>query len=274
MTQFHIWQTHGPRNVRHVKHTHTHTRLTALCPGLPRWAGTRKVKPIWILLKQETLSGSGISWAICKSAPRSRQITTPAAHHSVFTGQMPFLQPNQQCQSTKGNRPHICDARNAPKMTDQCISDDFLIFAPCTLLGCSIRCGLLLPMLRGLCVFLCLLVGHNSETTKLAKPVMEVWPRVGGRPQSKGQFRGMSRPSIGNVWCETKLFGRWQQRCGRSQSELQQLVIDNASIVCGAASMERSGYSPYVCPSTGLPPPSSAAAACGRFAAVGPAARR
>ena len=26
--------------------THTHTRLTALFPGLPRWAGTRKVKPI------------------------------------------------------------------------------------------------------------------------------------------------------------------------------------------------------------------------------------
>ena len=26
--------------------THTHTRLTALCPGLPRWAGTRKVKPV------------------------------------------------------------------------------------------------------------------------------------------------------------------------------------------------------------------------------------
>ena len=47
--------------------THTHTRLTALCPGLPRWAGTRKVKPIWILLKQETVSGCGISWAICKS---------------------------------------------------------------------------------------------------------------------------------------------------------------------------------------------------------------
>ena len=60
------------------------TCLTALFPGLPRWAGTRKVKPIWILLKQETVSGSGISSAICKSAPRSRQITTPAPHHSVF----------------------------------------------------------------------------------------------------------------------------------------------------------------------------------------------
>ena len=30
------------------------------------------------------MSGSGISWAICKSAPRSRQITTPVPHHSVF----------------------------------------------------------------------------------------------------------------------------------------------------------------------------------------------
>ena len=66
------------------RHTHTHARLTALCPGLPRWAGTRKVKPIWILLKQETVSGSGISWAICKSAHRSREITMPSPHRSVF----------------------------------------------------------------------------------------------------------------------------------------------------------------------------------------------
>jgi len=64
--------------------TYTHSRLTALCPGLPGWAGTRKVEPICISLKQETVSGSGISWSICKSAPRSRQITTPASHHSVF----------------------------------------------------------------------------------------------------------------------------------------------------------------------------------------------
>ena len=63
---------------------HIHTCLTALFPGLPGWAGTRKVKPIWILLKQETVSGSGISWATCKSVPRSRQITTSAPHHSVF----------------------------------------------------------------------------------------------------------------------------------------------------------------------------------------------
>jgi len=33
-------------------HTHTHTQSfygsSGFCPGLPRWAGTRKVKPIWI----------------------------------------------------------------------------------------------------------------------------------------------------------------------------------------------------------------------------------
>jgi len=84
------------------KNRDTHTRLTALFPGLRRWASTRKVKPIWILLKQETVSGSGISWAIRKSAPRSRQITTPAPTTLFFTDWMPFLPTNQQRQSTEG----------------------------------------------------------------------------------------------------------------------------------------------------------------------------
>ena len=45
---------------------------------------------------------SGISWTICKqSAPCSRQITT-TPHHSIFTGWMLFMAPNQQCQSSEG----------------------------------------------------------------------------------------------------------------------------------------------------------------------------
>ena len=75
---------HSPTNTHPDHQTHTHTHLTALCPWLPGWAGTRKVKPICILVKQETVSGSSISWAICKSAPCSRQITMPAPHHSSF----------------------------------------------------------------------------------------------------------------------------------------------------------------------------------------------
>ena len=64
-------------------HKYMHTRLTALFLALPGWASTRKVKPLWILPKQEKVSGSGISWAVCKSAHRSRQITMPAPQHSV-----------------------------------------------------------------------------------------------------------------------------------------------------------------------------------------------
>ena len=80
-------------------HTHIHTHLTALFPGPPGLAGTRKVEPIWILLKQETVSGSGISWAVCKSAYWSRLITMPAPHHSVFY--MPDALPAAQPTASK-----------------------------------------------------------------------------------------------------------------------------------------------------------------------------
>ena len=51
------------------------------------------------------LGCSGISWTIRKqSSRRSRQITTPTPHQSIFTGRMLFLTPNQQCQSIEGER--------------------------------------------------------------------------------------------------------------------------------------------------------------------------
>jgi len=56
-------------------------------------------------MKQEMMVGSGISWTMCKSfASRCRQITMPVPHHSVFTGQMPFLLPNQQCQTIESTK--------------------------------------------------------------------------------------------------------------------------------------------------------------------------
>jgi len=36
------------------------------------------------LLEQEIVNGSGISWAICKSATRPRQVPMPASNQSVF----------------------------------------------------------------------------------------------------------------------------------------------------------------------------------------------
>ena len=70
------------------QHTHTHTCVRAFNGG--PFSGTTQVsryqkgKTNLDFTEQETVSGSGISWAMCKSAPRSRQITMPAPHHSVF----------------------------------------------------------------------------------------------------------------------------------------------------------------------------------------------
>ena len=43
-----------------------------------------KTKTNLDLLEQKIVSGSGISWAICKSAPWPRHITITASDHSVF----------------------------------------------------------------------------------------------------------------------------------------------------------------------------------------------
>ena len=87
----------GGKMVRFGSKRNTHSRLMALCSRLPGSASTRKAKPIWILLKQETVSGSGISWDICKSAPHSWLITMPASHHSVFyrPEALPATQPTE-----------------------------------------------------------------------------------------------------------------------------------------------------------------------------------
>ena len=89
-------------------HTHTHNHFTALLEFVQdtqvsryQKGKTRKVKTNLDLLEQEIVSGSGICWAIRKSAPHPRQ---PCQHPTTqfFTGRMPFLPPNQQHQSTEG----------------------------------------------------------------------------------------------------------------------------------------------------------------------------
>jgi len=53
------------------------------------------------------VSGSGISWNICKSAPRSRQITTPAPHYSVFLeAGCPSCRPTNSVKALKTSSLH------------------------------------------------------------------------------------------------------------------------------------------------------------------------
>jgi len=54
------------------------------------------------------VSGGSISWAICKFAPHSRQITMPAPHHSVFyrPDALPAAQPtaSKHCTEPKNKK--------------------------------------------------------------------------------------------------------------------------------------------------------------------------
>ena len=109
---FHVKQASFCRLLGHLlRDTHTHTTILLLFWNMSRTTRvsryqkgkTRKVKTNLDLLEQEIVSGSGICWAICKSAPQRRQ---PRQHPTTqfFTGRMPFLPPNQQRQSTEGQR--------------------------------------------------------------------------------------------------------------------------------------------------------------------------
>ena len=95
------------------EHTHTHTH-----PYNGPFSGTTQVSRYqkgktnldFTEARQETVSGSGISWAICKSAPCSRQITTPAPHRSVFLqAGCPSCRPTNSVKAlnlTEGKRTH------------------------------------------------------------------------------------------------------------------------------------------------------------------------
>ena len=79
------------------------------------------------------MSGSGISWAICKSASRSRQITTPVPHHSVFLqAGCPSCRPTNSVKALKDNNsnnnrliyivPPLGDRGHITKQSSVCIS--------------------------------------------------------------------------------------------------------------------------------------------------------
>jgi len=70
---------------------------------------TRKVKTNLDLLEQKIVSGSGICWAICKSAPYPRQLRQHPTTQ-FFTGRMPFLTPNQQRHNKITGNGLLCSA--------------------------------------------------------------------------------------------------------------------------------------------------------------------
>ena len=78
--------------------------LTALCPGLPGWAGTRKVKPIWILLITEARD-SEWQWhqlghmQVCTSLQTDYYASTPPL--SFLQARCPSCRPTNSVKALK-----------------------------------------------------------------------------------------------------------------------------------------------------------------------------
>ena len=92
------WALHMYYGLLQLQPFYNHFTAPWTVSGTTRMSRYQKGKTNLDLLEQEIVNDSGISWAICKSAPRPDM---PASHHLFFTGRMPFLPPNQQCQSTE-----------------------------------------------------------------------------------------------------------------------------------------------------------------------------
>jgi len=82
-------------------HTHTHT-FNGPFSGTTRVSRYQKGKPIWILLEQETVNSSGISWAnmqVCTSLQTVNHASTPPL--SFFTGRIPSCLPTNSVKALK-----------------------------------------------------------------------------------------------------------------------------------------------------------------------------
>jgi len=87
-------------------HCYNYNSFTALwiLSRITRVSRYQKGKTNLDLLEQETVSGSGISWAIRKSASCPRQITMPASHHSFLQPGCPSCHPTNSIKAVK----YIC----------------------------------------------------------------------------------------------------------------------------------------------------------------------
>ena len=92
------------QNSLHVMETHTHTHAHVSRPFFRDYPGEpvpERQNQSGFYWSKRLVSGSGISWATCKSDCRKIE-KTDRKKPSFFAGRMPFLPPNQQRQSTEG----------------------------------------------------------------------------------------------------------------------------------------------------------------------------
>jgi len=77
-----------------------HNHFTTLFPRPPGWAGAR-TELLDFMVQGRTNRGRHTNYLAGHHSIRTKQCPPPPSPH-FFTGRMPFLPPNQQCQSTEG----------------------------------------------------------------------------------------------------------------------------------------------------------------------------
>jgi len=82
-----------------------HNRFTALFLGSPGWASARR-KLLDFMVQGKINRGRHTDHLAGRHSIRTNQCPPPSSPH-FFTGRMPFLPPDQQCQSTEGNISYI-----------------------------------------------------------------------------------------------------------------------------------------------------------------------
>jgi len=80
---------------------HHHNRFTALFPGPPGWAGARR-KLLDIMVQGKIDRGRYTDHPAGRHSIRTNQCPPPPSP-PLFTSRIPFLLPNQQCESTEDN---------------------------------------------------------------------------------------------------------------------------------------------------------------------------
>jgi len=78
----------------------TYNRFTALFLGPPGWASARR-ELLDFTVQGKINRGRHTDHLAGRHSIRFKQCTPPPSH--FFTSRMPFLPPNQHCQSTEGN---------------------------------------------------------------------------------------------------------------------------------------------------------------------------
>ena len=91
-------------------HYHTHTHTHPFNGPFYRTTRVSRYQKVKTNLDFTEARDSEWQWhqlghmQVCTSLQTDNHTSTPPPHHSVFTGRMPFLSPNQQRQSTEGKK--------------------------------------------------------------------------------------------------------------------------------------------------------------------------